>query len=129
MIKWPRDITVSDGHLLVCDYDGKKCYVTTMDGLESKLVGEFMKPNLEGNEFRPFSVCSDKNGFVYVLWKSPGICYIVHYNHDCIQVLATRELDEDADVVTVVETSQGEKLVIATYSSQAVYVYNLITED
>ncbi|KAJ8032661.1 E3 ubiquitin-protein ligase TRIM9 [Holothuria leucospilota] len=129
LIKWPRDITVSDGHLLVCDYDGKKCFVTTMDGLESKLVGEFMKPSLGGTKFGPISVCSDKNGFVYVLWKSPSQCYIVQYNHDGSQVLTTRMLDVDTSVVTVVETSQGEKLLVATYYTQTVYLYDLMAED
>ncbi|KAJ8032663.1 hypothetical protein HOLleu_26245 [Holothuria leucospilota] len=129
MIKWPRDITVLDGHLLVCDYDGKKCFVTTMDGLESKLVGEFMKPNLEGNTFGPRSVYSDKNGFIYVLWKSSSQCYIVQYNHNGSQVLTTRKLDVDAYVVTVVETSQGEKLLVATYETQTVYLYDIMTED
>ncbi|KAJ8032640.1 hypothetical protein HOLleu_26212 [Holothuria leucospilota] len=129
MIKWPHDVTVSDGHLLVCDYDGEKCFVTTMDGLESKLVGEFVKPNLEGNKVVPPSVCSDKNGFVYVLWRSSSQCYIVQYNHDGSRVLTTRLLDVDAYVVTVVETSQGEKLLVATYNTKTVYLYDLFTED
>ncbi|KAJ8032647.1 hypothetical protein HOLleu_26223 [Holothuria leucospilota] len=129
MIKWPQDITVSDGHLLVCDYDGKKCFVTTMDGLESKLVGGFMKPNLGGNKFAPTRVCSDKNGFVYVLWESCSQCCIVQYNHDGSQVLTTRMLDGNSHVVTVVETSQEEKLLVATYKTQTVYFYDLITED
>ncbi|KAJ8032650.1 hypothetical protein HOLleu_26227 [Holothuria leucospilota] len=129
MIKWPRDITVYDGHLLVCDYDGKKCYVTTMDGLESKLVGEFMKPNLQGYNLRPTSVCSDRNEFVYVLWRSYSQCYIVQYNHYGSQVLTTKMLDGNAYVVTVVETSQGEKLLVATQNTQTAYLYDLMTED
>ncbi|KAJ8032637.1 E3 ubiquitin-protein ligase TRIM56 [Holothuria leucospilota] len=129
MIKRPHDITVSDGHLLVCDNDGEKCFVTTMDGSESKVVGEFMKPNLEGYMFGPTSVYSDKNGLVYVLWKSSPQCYIVQYNHDGSQVLTTRMLDVDAHVVTVVETSQGEKLLVATCDTRTVYLYNLMTED
>ncbi|KAJ8032664.1 hypothetical protein HOLleu_26249 [Holothuria leucospilota] len=129
IIKWPWDITVNDGHLLVCDSDGKKCYVTTMDGLESKLVGEFMKPNLVGNKFRPISVCSDKNRFVYVLWRSSSQYYLVQYNHDGRQVLTTRKLGVNVDVVTVVETSQGEKLLAATYDTQTVYLYDIMTED
>ncbi|KAJ8032181.1 E3 ubiquitin-protein ligase TRIM56 [Holothuria leucospilota] len=132
MIKCPRDMTVSDGHLLVCDYLGEKCYLTTMDELESKLVGELMIANLERNSLRPRSVCTDRNGFTYVLWKSygpPQQCYLVQYNHDGIQVLATRKLDGRASVVIVVETSQGEKLLVATYDTQTVYLYDLITED
>ncbi|KAJ8032311.1 hypothetical protein HOLleu_25803 [Holothuria leucospilota] len=132
MIKWARDMTVSDGHLLVCDYGGEKCYVTTMDGLESRLVGEFMKPN-PWRSFKPRSVCSDKNGFVYVLWQNntqfDSECCLVQYNHDGSQVLTTRMLDGDAEACTVVETSQGEILVVATYNKQTVYLYNLITED
>ncbi|KAJ8032324.1 E3 ubiquitin-protein ligase TRIM56 [Holothuria leucospilota] len=85
MIKWPQDITVSDGHLLVCDCEVKKCYVTTMDGLESRLVGEFIEPNLEEGNYKPISVCTDGNGLVYVLWKDYGYpeqCCLVQYNHD-----------------------------------------------
>ncbi|KAJ8032655.1 hypothetical protein HOLleu_26233 [Holothuria leucospilota] len=130
MIKCPRDIVVNDGHPLVCDYYGKKCFVTTMDGLESELVGEFMKPYLEGNKFGPRSVCSDKNGFVYVLWKSSSQCYIVQHNHDGSQVLTTRKLGVNADVVTVAETSKREKLLVATYGTPTtVYLYDLLTED
>ncbi|KAJ8032656.1 hypothetical protein HOLleu_26237 [Holothuria leucospilota] len=129
MIKWPRDITASDGHLLVCDYDGKKCFVTTMDGLESKLVGEFMKPNLGGNKLAPTRVCSDMNGYVYVLWRGSSQCCIVRYNHDGSQVLTKRMLDKNPHAVTVVETSQGEKLLVATYNTQTVYLYDLMTED
>ncbi|KAJ8032329.1 hypothetical protein HOLleu_25828 [Holothuria leucospilota] len=133
IIKSPHDITVSDGHLLVCDYEGNKCYVTTMDGLESKLVGEFMERNVEGIIFVPISVCSDKNGFVYVLWKNNAQCpeqyYLVQYNHDDSQGLTTRKLEGDAEVVTAVETSQGEKLLVATHQKRTVYFYDLITED
>ncbi|KAJ8046153.1 hypothetical protein HOLleu_04738 [Holothuria leucospilota] len=133
MIRSPHDIAVSDGHLLVCDYDRDKCYVTTMDGMESKLVGEFMEPNVEGSIFVPISVCSDKNGFVYVLWKSyaqsPNHCYLVQYNQDGSQVLTTRKLDGGAEVVTVVETSKGEKILLAEHDAQTVYLYDLITED
>ncbi|KAJ8032662.1 E3 ubiquitin-protein ligase TRIM56 [Holothuria leucospilota] len=128
MIKWPCNITVSDGHLLVCDYDGKRCFVTTMDGLESKLVGEFMTPNLKENKFGPRSVCSDKNGFVYVLWKSSTQCYIVQYNHNGSQVLTTKKLDEYANAFTVEETSQGEKLLVATQNTRTAYLYDLMTE-
>ncbi|KAJ8038152.1 E3 ubiquitin-protein ligase TRIM56 [Holothuria leucospilota] len=128
MIKWPQDITVSDGHLLVCDFDGKKCYVTSMDGLESKLVGEFMKPNLGENEVRPISLCSDKNGFVYVLWQTSSRGYISQYNQGGCQVLTTRKLGLDANVISAVETSQGEKLLVATKGTPTVYLLDLITE-
>ncbi|KAJ8039295.1 E3 ubiquitin-protein ligase TRIM56 [Holothuria leucospilota] len=135
MIEWPRDITVSDGHLLVCDYDGKKCYLTKIDGLESKLVGEFMKPNLEGKRFvGPISVCRDKNGLMYVLWKNyihflRYQFYLFQYNHDCSQILTTRKLEGNAKAITVVETSQGEKLLVAAYDTKTVYLYDLMTED
>ncbi|KAJ8032325.1 hypothetical protein HOLleu_25823 [Holothuria leucospilota] len=69
-IKWPRDITVNDYHLLVCDYENEKCHLTTMDRLESKLVGEYMKPDLDGNDCTPISVCTGRAGFVYILWKT-----------------------------------------------------------
>ncbi|KAJ8046158.1 E3 ubiquitin-protein ligase TRIM56 [Holothuria leucospilota] len=132
MIKWPRDITVSDGHLLVCDYMREKCYVTTTDGLESKLVGEFMKPNLEGSNFKPISVCNDKNGFIYVLWMSHKFssgCFLVQYDQEDSQVLTVREVDGKATVLTVIETSEGENLVVATFNSQRIDVYDLITKE
>ncbi|KAJ8032314.1 hypothetical protein HOLleu_25808 [Holothuria leucospilota] len=133
MIKWPRDITVSGGHLLVCDYDGKKCFVTTMDGMEGRLVGELMKPNLAWNSPKPISVCSDRNGFMYVLWQNftqhSYRCYLVQYNHDGSQVLTTRKLEGSAEVVTLVETFQREKLLVATYDTQTVYLYDLLKED
>ncbi|KAJ8032313.1 E3 ubiquitin-protein ligase TRIM56 [Holothuria leucospilota] len=133
IIRCPVDITVSDGHLLVCDYNEKNCYVTITDGLKSKLVGEFMKPNLRGNFFDPISVCTDNNGFVYMLWNAYkyGVrqCYLVQYNHDGSHLLATRKVDKDAAVVTVAETSQGEKLLVATCNTRTLYFYDLITEN
>ncbi|KAJ8032332.1 hypothetical protein HOLleu_25833 [Holothuria leucospilota] len=132
MIKWPRDMNVSDGHLLVCDYDGKKCYVITMERVDGNLVGEFMKPNLDVSNFAPTGVCTDKNGSVYTLWfkyRSSWQCYLVQYNHDGSQVLATRELDKDTVFITIAETFQGDKLLVATYKTQKLYLYGLSTED
>ncbi|KAJ8032330.1 E3 ubiquitin-protein ligase TRIM56 [Holothuria leucospilota] len=132
VIKWPQDITFSDGHLLVCDCEGKKCYVTTIEGLESRLVGEFIKPNLEKDNYKPISVCTDGNGFVYMLWKDYGYpeqCCLVQYNYDGSKVLATRQLDEGAGLVSVVETFQGEKLLVATSNTRTIYLYDLIPED
>ncbi|KAJ8018875.1 E3 ubiquitin-protein ligase TRIM71 [Holothuria leucospilota] len=108
MIKWPVDITVSDGHLLVCDYDGKKAYVTTMDENKCRLVGEFKKPDLV--DFKPWSVCTDKIGLVYMLWRYGilGQCYLVQYNFDGSQLITTRKMDDEAYVVAVVDTTKGK---------------------
>lgn len=38
-----------------------------------------------------------------------------------------REVDGKATVVTVTETSEGEKLLVATFNSQRMDVYDLIT--
>ncbi|KAJ8046155.1 hypothetical protein HOLleu_04740 [Holothuria leucospilota] len=49
----------------------------------------------------------------------PKQCYLVHYNHDGSQVLTTRKLDGDAEVVTAVETWEDGK--IHPLASQRVY--------
>ncbi|KAJ8032630.1 Transcription intermediary factor 1-beta [Holothuria leucospilota] len=129
IIKWPRDITVSDGHLLVCDFKGGKAYVTTMNEDVCRVVGEFKKPDMD--DLTPWSVCTDKLGLVYMLWRYGiwGQCYLVQYNFDGSQLITTREMDDRGYVVAVVDTIQGEKLLLATHDTQTVYVYDLIEED
>ncbi|KAJ8038360.1 Transcription intermediary factor 1-beta [Holothuria leucospilota] len=127
MIRWPQDITVSDGNLLVCDYDGKKAYVTTMEDLESKIVREFIKPDVEADDLRPYSVCADEDDFVYMLWTVPfgAQCFLVQYSPERSQLLTTRKVDENVRAVAAVETAQGEKLILATQTTQTAYIYSL----
>ncbi|KAJ8018876.1 E3 ubiquitin-protein ligase TRIM33 [Holothuria leucospilota] len=130
MIK-PRDITVSDGHLLVCDIGGNKCYVTTMNGLDSKVVKEFSKPDLLGSLSSPCSICTDRNGLVYILWKNSDNYqyYLVQYTHDGSHILSTRQVDNNSYAIAAMETSQGEKLFVVTHQKQTGYLYGLLNED
>ncbi|KAJ8032628.1 E3 ubiquitin-protein ligase TRIM71 [Holothuria leucospilota] len=130
MIKWLHDITVCDGHLLVCDYKGGKAYVTTMDENKCSVVGEFKKPDLVG--LKPLSVCTDKICLAYMLWRQAGLlgqCYLVQYNFDGSQLITTRKMDDRACFTAVADTTQGEKLVVATHDTQKVYLYGLLDED
>ncbi|KAJ8032631.1 Transcription intermediary factor 1-beta [Holothuria leucospilota] len=131
MIQWPQDITICDGYLLVCDFDGKKSYVTTIDGLKIKVVMEFIKPDLRGSGWSPWSICTDRNGLVYMLWKyeDTNQCYLVQYTHNGSDILSTRKIDGNSYAIAAVETSQGEKLFVVTHNTQTVYLYGLLNED
>ncbi|KAJ8032635.1 Transcription intermediary factor 1-beta [Holothuria leucospilota] len=130
MIKWPRDITFSDGHLLVCDSAGKTAYVTTMDGLQVKILSEFVKVSPSG-DFEPWSICTDKNGMVYILWENwrTDQHYLAQYSHDGRQITAKKNLGDRARASTAVETPEGEKLLVATHSTQTVYRFGLQDDD
>lgn len=53
VIKYPHHMTVSEGNLLVCDYEGKKTYLVNMEGPESKLIRELPRPNFDGDNGNP----------------------------------------------------------------------------
>ncbi|PIK45875.1 hypothetical protein BSL78_17254 [Apostichopus japonicus] len=100
------DITVHRGSLLVCgNYTERAAYAVTMEESQSKLMYEFTKPDLDGLDWKPLRVCTDKNELIYMLWKA-GIlhqrCILVQYGQDGGQLL-TRTVDNDVDRVSTFE--------------------------
>ncbi|KAJ8032299.1 E3 ubiquitin-protein ligase TRIM56 [Holothuria leucospilota] len=131
VIKWPRDIAVIAGYLLVCDSEGKKAYALSMAAENCTILSEFAKPALDGTaKWGPFSVCTDKNGLVYMLWRSivsgQWKSVIGQYNVRDWRTLSTREVDGDARCLTTVDTGKRESLVVATNKSGKIYIYNLV---
>ncbi|XP_071855009.1 uncharacterized protein [Apostichopus japonicus] len=122
------DITVHRGSLLVCgNYIERAAYAVTMEESQSKLMYEFTKPDLDGLDWKPARVCTDKNEFIYMLWKA-GIlhrrCILVQYGQDGRQLL-TRTVDNDVDRVSTFEENGIEKLLMTT-TMGSFYTFDLV---
>ena len=117
------------GSLFICDSSGRRADAVTVDGSEGKLMYEFTKPEIDEGDWSPLSVCTDKNGFIYMLWidwSSVWRRIIVQYSQDGRQLLTTRTVDEDASCVTTTKEDESEKLLIATRTSGKLFVYGLL---
>ncbi|XP_071853835.1 uncharacterized protein [Apostichopus japonicus] len=122
------DITVHRGNLLVCSNYSDEAYAVTMEESESKLMYEFPKPDLDEYDWNSFSVCTDKNEFIYMLWCTRILhqrrCILVQYSQDGRQLL-TRTVDNDASCVTNLERDGTEELLLATKTTGKLYTYCL----
>ncbi|XP_071855018.1 uncharacterized protein [Apostichopus japonicus] len=133
-IRAAYDITVHRGSLLICDNSLGRSYAVTMEESQSKLMYEFTKPDLYGLDCRPISVCTDKNEFIYMLWKddksrhsfagsifwemsiiqaSRASCNLLQYSQDGRKLL-TKRLDHNMDRMSTIEENGMEKLLIST---------------
>ncbi|PIK38110.1 hypothetical protein BSL78_25050 [Apostichopus japonicus] len=110
IIKDVQDITVYRGNLLVCDYEGVGACAVSMEGSESKLLYEFFKPDVDECEWCPLKVCTDKNEFIYMLWRAKISghlrCILVQYSQDGRHLLTTRPVDEDAEFDNIEATGR-----------------------
>ncbi|XP_071854569.1 uncharacterized protein [Apostichopus japonicus] len=125
-----QDIILHRGNILVCgDNKCKRAYAINMEGTESKLMYEFTKPDLEGCQFIPISVCTDVNDFIYVLWRASirghvnGV--IVQYNRDGKQLATTKPINDMVFRLTISRTYDEEKLLVASSTSAKLYTYGL----
>lgn len=117
------------GTVVICDILGKRSYAVTMENSQSKLMHEFVKPDLDGETCRPLRVCTDKNGFIYMLWAGNSASQekrvLVQYNQDGRQILATRVVDEDTYCFTTLEMDGKEQLLLATQKTGKLFTYGL----
>lgn len=129
-LKWPFDLSVGGGNLLVCDRDGLRACALNLDG---DLLYEFPKP--PGNRCKePVSICSDKNGFFYILWKETWFkceqdSVIAQYRQDGRNILSTISNYTDSGWITIQETGKTAKLLMTTWTSGQMFVYNLINQN
>lgn len=127
------DIAGHVGNLLVCDYVGRTAYVVTIQGTRSTVMFELTKPCLDVGDYRPLSVCTDKRGFVYMLWdninSSNMLCILAQYSQDGRHLLKTRNVDSNSRCVTICEVKENEKLLIATYTSGKIYTYGITVNE
>ncbi|KAJ8039584.1 hypothetical protein HOLleu_17349 [Holothuria leucospilota] len=132
MIIYPHHMTVSECNLLVCDYEGNKTYLVNMEEPESKLIRELPTPDFDGHSGNPMNVCTDSNGFIYVLWMksthfTDGKHVITQYTKDGCQLLATIPIGtNDARCITTIMIGMTEKLLVSTFESGKLYIYNLM---
>ncbi|PIK47146.1 hypothetical protein BSL78_15997 [Apostichopus japonicus] len=126
VIKYSDDIAVHRGSLLVCDSIAKKVYAVTMMG---NLIYEFMRAFLGRGDWRPISVCTDKNQFIYMLWSTyfsgKQRSILLQYSQNGRKLLTKREVDGDARCITILEVDGTDKLLIATNESIKLYTYGM----
>ncbi|XP_071855603.1 uncharacterized protein [Apostichopus japonicus] len=124
------DITVHRGSLLVCDNSRGRSYAVSIEESQSKLMYEFIKPDLDGLAWRPTSVCTDNNGFIYMLWNAEisyqWRCILVQYSQNGRQLLTTRRVAGNAYRVSTLEENGPEKLLITTNRWGELYMYDLV---
>ncbi|XP_071854993.1 uncharacterized protein [Apostichopus japonicus] len=130
VIDAPCDIAVHRGSFLVCDSSCCTAYAVTMKESQSKLILKFTKPDLNGLDWRPTCVCTDKNEFIYMIWRATTLCkqkcILVQYSQDGRKLLTTRLLYDSVRYVSTLEENGMEKLLIATWKEGEFYTYDLV---
>lgn len=129
-IKWPFDMAIAGGKLYVCDRDGQRACAVNLEG---GFLYDFPRPR--HNRCRePVSICSDKNGFVYVLWEETWFkceqdSIITQYSQDGRTILSSAKSYTDSGCITTLESGKSAKLFMATWSSAKLFVYNLVNQN
>ncbi|XP_071817888.1 uncharacterized protein [Apostichopus japonicus] len=127
----PSNITVHGGNLLVTCWCNRSVCSVKMQPPENRLVYKLTKPNLDDGDWGPFGVCTDKLGFIYIMWRTiisgNGGCILVQYSQDGRQQLTTRSIDNDSQCVTTLESAQTERLLVVTERTGKLYTFGLKT--
>lgn len=130
VISWPRNIAIRNSKLLVCDFARRRAHIVTLYGMDASLQIEITKPDFEEGDWGPLSVCMDKKGFIYMLWeatiRNQSRCNLVQFSQDGRTLLKNKPVESDAQFVAMLDTDEGEKLVVATWTSKRLYVYGLV---
>ncbi|XP_071849753.1 uncharacterized protein [Apostichopus japonicus] len=128
VIRYSCDITVHDSYLLICDFVGRTSYAVTMVTLGSKVVYKLTKPNLSGADVKPYSVCIDKTGLIYMLWDAMGWrnTILTQYSRDGRQLLTSIPVEDKVWYITTSVVDGEEKLMIVTKSSGKMFIYGLV---
>ncbi|PIK37230.1 hypothetical protein BSL78_25938 [Apostichopus japonicus] len=128
VIRDSYDVTVHNGNLLICDYESMSSYEVTMMTSGGKVVYKFTKPNVSGDDLKPYSVCIGMGGFIYMLWHDDRQenTVLTQYSRDGRQLLTTMSVDDDASCITTSIVDGEEKLLIATLTSGKMYIYGLV---
>ncbi|KAJ8037637.1 E3 ubiquitin-protein ligase TRIM56 [Holothuria leucospilota] len=126
IIKGSYNLSVYETKRIVCDFDRKKVVVTDIDGSEIRNFCELKKPDVDRAHLRPRNVCTDKNGYIYVLWTSENFfgrdrCILAQYSEDGRQLLEARQLTTGLRCLSVMKTDKGEKLVVAAWDTFHLY--------
>ncbi|KAJ8021314.1 E3 ubiquitin-protein ligase TRIM56 [Holothuria leucospilota] len=132
VMEYPWNIAVTEDKLLVCDFLGQRAYILSMAGSKGKILHELLSPAVEGCEWRPFSLCTERNGSIYVLWEGKVSdewkCFLVQYSKTGDQLPAVIPLyQHDARCVTTTESNNREQVVVATLKSGKLITYNLVS--
>ncbi|KAJ8044031.1 hypothetical protein HOLleu_11372 [Holothuria leucospilota] len=135
MIKYPYlyDVAFSEGNLVVCDFINKRAYYVTFERQRGKVTHELTKPDCDGDDWGPLSVCIDSNGFIYILWMTgktytAGRRIFVRYTQNGSHSVTQKEVDSnDARCIATVKANFiTEKLLVASFTSGRLRFYTII---
>lgn len=120
------DISVHEGNLLVCS-NTKSAYAVTMGKSRCDLLCEFIKPDVSGGHWKPFSVCANQNGRIFILWQAfisgDHRRILVQYSQDGRQVLTQMPVDKNSVSMTTVKQDDAELLIVATRDTGELFTY------
>lgn len=124
------DILILERHLLVCDESAKRAYIVTRQGGKSTLKQEIK--NIGSDEYAPISTCTDKDGFIFMLWSAKKQrqvdCRLAKYSPDGQTVITTRKLNNRTECITIMDQYKGkESLVAASENSKEVVLYTVVS--
>ncbi|KAJ8044029.1 hypothetical protein HOLleu_11370 [Holothuria leucospilota] len=131
IIHYPSDMAFSEGKLLFCLQTERKAYVFTLEGQEAKVTYELTEPDCDQDDWAPLSVCADRKGLIYILWKKYNSVaaqksVVTQYTQNGHKLLISKQIDDnDASFIATVKTGMTEKLLVGTQSSRKLYMYSL----
>ncbi|PIK44535.1 hypothetical protein BSL78_18599 [Apostichopus japonicus] len=107
---------VLERDLLVCDKDGKMAYIVT-NQKQPKLQRKIDKSGFEGNEYYPMDVCTDNDGFIFILWAPTipdnGDQIVVKYSQDGSKLLSQQKMEQPVDCITIMKTCHDKDTLVA----------------
>ncbi|KAJ8044027.1 E3 ubiquitin-protein ligase TRIM56 [Holothuria leucospilota] len=130
MVKYPLNMAFSEGKLLIRPQTERKAYLFILEGQEVKVTHE-LKPDCDGDDWDPVSVCTDRKGLSYILWKKYNSAaamesVVTQYTQDGRQLLISKQIEDNyASFITTVRTGMTEKLVVATEKTRKLHIYSL----
>ncbi|KAJ8035346.1 E3 ubiquitin-protein ligase TRIM56 [Holothuria leucospilota] len=121
----PRDMILKGDYLIICD-ESREAYAFLFRGLDGVLMFQFEKPS-DISIHSVTSVCTDKRGFIYILWKSYDLnkAFVSQYSQCGHHLLKTTEIAQGFDRLRIRETQQGEQLLVWSILNK-IYCHDLV---
>ncbi|XP_071831822.1 uncharacterized protein [Apostichopus japonicus] len=129
IVKSIAEILILESDLLVCDESEKSAYIVTRQ--DKIWVRKHEMEKIGSIEYCPISACTDKDGFIFMLWSAKKQrkvvdCRFAKYSPDGRTVITTGPLDKRSECVTIMKQSEGKEcLVAATTKINNMFCYTL----
>lgn len=121
----PQDMILKGDYLIICGRS-REAFAFLFRGLDGVLMFQFEKPP-EISIHSVTSVCTDKRGFIYILWRSYDLykAYISQCSQCGHHLLKTTEIAQGFDRLRIRETEQGEQLLVWSINNE-IHCHDLV---